>query len=219
MELMDKYPQVIDVGSRLRTLRQERGMSMRALARASGLSTNALSMIERARTSPSVSTLYKIADALEIPITAFFRLEPPKQEIVFCKANERSRVPFPRGIWEGLGGELFVGGVEPFMVTLEAGAGSGRYAMLHSGHEFVLCLDGALEYEVEGQRFVLEPGDSLIFAAHLQHRWRNHSRKTTQAAIILSGFEQGERPSEFHLTAGIETSGVEKPGDLAAKEV
>ncbi len=55
---------------------------MRALARDSGLSTNALSMIERGRTSPSVSTLHKIAEALEVPITAFFRLEPTRQDIV-----------------------------------------------------------------------------------------------------------------------------------------
>ena len=57
MNEIDKSPQAIDVGSRLRELRQERGFSLRNLARASGLSTNALSMIERSRTSPSVSTL------------------------------------------------------------------------------------------------------------------------------------------------------------------
>ena len=71
----------VDVGVRLRELRQERDMSMRALARESGLSANALSMIERGRTSPSVSTLYKLADAMRIPITAFFREEPPRQDL------------------------------------------------------------------------------------------------------------------------------------------
>src|SRR5512139_3780201 len=108
----NKDLQSIDVGSRLRELRQERGFSLRNLARISGLSTNALSMIERSRTSPSVSTLYKIADALGVPITAFFRLEPPRRNIVFRKASERMHVLVPRGVWEGLGGEEFTGGVE-----------------------------------------------------------------------------------------------------------
>ena len=189
----------IDVGGRLRELRTERGMSMRALGRASGLSTNALSMIERGRTSPSVSTLYKISEALNVPITAFFRLEPPKQKVVFRKADERRRVSFPRGLWEGLGGESFIGGVEPFLLTLEAGANSGRFHMLHSGHEFVLCLEGELEYEVEDERYVLEPGDSLLFAAQLRHRWRNSSKKTTRVIIALTGFERGESPTEFHF--------------------
>ncbi len=199
MDLFDKDPQAIDVGGRLRELRQERDMSMRALARQSGLSVNALSMIERSKTSPSVSTLYKIADALGVPITAFFRLEPPRQEIVFRKSDQRNRIPFTRGVWEGLGGEIFVGGVEPLMLTLESGANSGRFGMIHSGHEFVMCLAGRLEYEVEDQRFTLEPGDSLIFAAQLEHRWRNISKSTTKAVIVLSGFEQGERPSEYHI--------------------
>lgn len=199
MDMLESGVTSIDVGVRLRELRQERGMSMRALGRASGLSTNALSMIERGRTSPSVSTLYKISEALGVPITAFFRLEPPKQEVVFRKADERRRVPFPRGVWEGLGGESFVGGVEPFMLTLEVGADSGRFHMLHSGHEFVLCLEGKLEYEVEDERYLLEPGDSLLFAAQLRHRWRNISKTMTRVVIALTCFEHGESPTEFHL--------------------
>ena len=55
--------QTMDVGGRLRDLRQERDLSMRSLARLSRLSTNALSMIERGKTSPSVSTLYKLSEA------------------------------------------------------------------------------------------------------------------------------------------------------------
>ncbi len=202
MSVLDNDILTIDVGGRLRQLRTERGKSMRALARESGLSTNALSMIERGRTSPSVSTLYKISDALEIPITAFFRLEPPKQEIVFCKSSQRKRVNFPDGIWEGLGGESFVGRVEPFMLTLEAGGESGPYGMLHTGHEFVMCLSGQIEYDVEDESYILNAGDSLMFAAQLRHRWRNLAQSTSTAIIVLAGFEQGERPSEFHLSSG-----------------
>jgi transcriptional regulator with XRE-family HTH domain len=200
----------INVGERLRELRLERGMSMRALGRLSGLSTNALSMIERSRTSPSVSTLYKIAEALGVPITAFFRLEPPKLDIVFRKSNQRSRVAFTRGLWEGLGGESFVGGVEPLLLTLEVGANSGQFGMLHGGHEFVMCLDGLLEYEVEGNRYLLEPGDSLLFAAQLQHRWRNAHKGKTIVLIVLSGSVRGDRPSEYHLATEADAHGGEQ---------
>ena len=136
----------IDVGGRLRELRQERGMSIRGVAHASGLSTNAISMIERAKTSPSVSTLYKIAEALEVPITAFFRIEPERKPVVLCRASERSKVAFDLGLWEGLGGKFLTGLVEPFMLSSDPGASSGSYSMLHSGHEFVLCQAGQLEY-------------------------------------------------------------------------
>lgn len=191
----------IDLGARVRKLRQERHMSLRALARASGLSANALSMIERNKVSPSVSTLYKLADALEVPITAFFREEPQRKPIVFRKAADRTRIPFTRGCWEGLGGEFFIGRVEPFMLTLEPGGNSGRHAMVHSGHEFVICLEGLLEYTVEDQKYLLQPGDSLLFAAHLKHTWRNVSNEVTRAMFVLSGFQAYERPGEFHLHA------------------
>jgi transcriptional regulator with XRE-family HTH domain len=174
---------------------------MRALARRSGLSANALSMIERGLTSPSVSTLYKLAGALEVPITAFFREEPPRNKIVFCKASERVRVPLVRGVWEGLGGESFTGRMEPSMITLESGGSSGPYGMLHTGHEFVFCLRGNLEYEVDDERYMLTAGDSLIFAANLNHRWRNPGKTVASAIIVLAGFEESERPSEFHFVA------------------
>ncbi|HLE15695.1 MAG TPA: helix-turn-helix domain-containing protein [Anaerolineales bacterium] len=192
----------IDVGQRLRELRQERGKSMRSLARTSGLSTNALSMIERGRTSPSVSTLYKLADALEVPITAFFRAEPPRQQVVYCQASGRTRVDFQRGQWQGLGGEAFIGRVEPFLLSLEAGASSGPFGMIHSGSEFVLLLEGHLEYEIEADRYTLNEGDSLIFAARLRHRWRNPGKTRASFLVVLSCFEENERPSEFHLTSG-----------------
>ncbi len=197
--MFDKDAISVDVGGRLRALRQERNLSMRTLATMSGISANALSMIERGRTSPSVSTLYKLANALGVSITAFFEATLEKQDVVFRKAMERVRVPFLRGLWEGLGGELFTGRVEPFMLTLESGASSGPFSMSHSVHEFVLCLRGQLEYLVENQHFLLEAGDSLIFAAQLQHRWRNPGTTVTNAVFVLSDFQENEDPAAMHM--------------------
>src|SRR5574339_988358 len=98
----------INIGERLRELREARNISMRTLATKSGLSANALSMIERGRASPSVSTLYKLADALGVSITSFFGSETQRQQVVFLKSDGRVRVPFTRGVFEGLGGERFV---------------------------------------------------------------------------------------------------------------
>lgn len=199
MEIFDKQARSVDVGERIRELREERGLSMRALARNSGISANALSMIERGRTSPSVSTLYKLTAALEVPITTLFQDEPEGVEVVYRKGTERTRVPFPRGLWEGLGGEEFSGRVEPFMLTLETGANSGPYSMAHPGHEFVLCLRGQLEYQVENKIYRLESGDSLLFAADLRHRWRNPGKTVTSAVFVLSGNELGEHSDEAHF--------------------
>lgn len=191
----------VDVGSRLKELREDRHISMRELARRSELSANALSMIERNLTSPSVSTLNKLATAMEIPITAFFRKNHEKRDIVFCKSSQRNQVSFIKGLWEGLGGDSFIGRLEAFVLTLETGGTSGPHGMLHSGHEFVFCLSGNLEYEVSGEKFELESGDSLIFASQLMHRWRNIGKEPCSAVIVISGHEDNENPSEFHLAS------------------
>jgi transcriptional regulator with XRE-family HTH domain len=192
----------INIGVRLRELREARKISMRGLAAKSGLSANALSMIERGRTSPSVSTLYKIAGALDVPITEFFGPQAVKKDIILIKADERTRIPLTRGVWEGLGGEKFSGRVEPFILTLESGATSGQHMMIHNGYEFVFCLRGQLEYLVEKQLFQLAAGDSLLFAAELNHRWRNPGNTVTNVLIVLSGFLEGELPHSLHWKKG-----------------
>jgi len=60
---------------------------------------------------------------------------------------------FTRGVFEALGGEQFSGYVEPFMLTLESGSSSGPHNIVHTGHEFVFCLRGQLEYYVESKFF------------------------------------------------------------------
>jgi transcriptional regulator with XRE-family HTH domain len=192
----------VNVATSLRELREARGISMRTLATKSGLSANALSMIERGKTSPSVSTLYKLADALGVSITAFFGTETEKKQIVFLKSDERMRMAFTRGVFEGLGGAQFSGRVEPFMLTLESGAASGPHGIVHTGHEFVFCLRGKLEYQVDKQIFQLEAGDSLLFASKLQHKWKNPSGNVTTALIIISGFEEGDEPHAMHWKKG-----------------
>jgi len=192
----------VNIGERLRELREARNISMRALASRSGLSANALSMIERGKASPSVSTLYKLSEALGISITSFFASAGDRKQIVFLKSDERTRMSFTRGVFEGLGGEQFVGRVEPFMLTLENNANSGPRTMSHTGHEFVFCLRGELEYQVERQLFHLQAGNSLLFAAHLKHKWKNPGRNVATALIIISGFEEGEELHAMHWKKG-----------------
>ena len=196
--VFEKEALSVDVGQRLKQLREEQNISMRGLAVKSGLSANALSMIERGKTSPSVSTLYKLSDALGVPITEFFSLQREKQDVVYLKSNERTHIAFNRGNMEGLGGEQFVGKVSPFLVNLENGASSGLVPMSHTGHEFVFCLRGKLEYRIEKQNYILESGDSLLFAALLRHSWRSSGGNVATALIIISDHAESSKTLGKH---------------------
>ena len=199
-EEMDDFGGV-DVGQRLRDLREQRNVSMRSLAKMSGLSANGLSMIERNLTSPSVSTLTKLAKALEVPVAAFFREQNEKSRVVYCPITDRNEIHFLHGKWEGLGGDQFEGQLEAYILIVEPDGSSGNHDLVHSGNEMVYCLEGQLEYEIENQHYELNPGDTLFFLSKMEHRWHNSGTGAARAIIIISGYDPHDSPGEYHLTS------------------
>jgi transcriptional regulator with XRE-family HTH domain len=189
----------INVGHCLRGLRGRRGLSLRALAEQSGLNVNTLSLIENSKTSPSVSTLQQLADALEVPITAFFEADFPKSKISYQKAGKRPRAAFAHGTLEDLGAGLTLRGGQPFLVTLEPRAYSGLAPIVHTGHELVYCLEGHLVYTIDGQLYRLDPGDSLLFEAHLPHCWKNAGDTASRSLLVLCPADESDRPTEQHF--------------------
>jgi len=189
----------VNVGYGLRKLRSERSLSIRALAEKSGLAVNTLSLIENGKTSPSCSTLQQIATALGVPITAFFETELPQNTVVYVRACQRSHAAFTHGTLEDLGAGLRNRVVEPFIVTLEPNAGSGATSIVHTGHEFVYCLQGRIIYTVEEHPYLLEPGDSLLFESHLPHRWQNIDSGSSQALLVLCPSDMRDHPTERHF--------------------
>jgi len=198
--LLNQAPSDVNVGRRMRELRASSGLSIRALAEQSGLNVNTLSMIENGKTSPSVSTLQQVAAALKTPITAFFETQISPRSIVYQSAKERQPVAFSHGSLADLALGFNRAGLEPFMVTLEPLSDSGETPIVHTGLEFVYCLDGCIVYEVEGEIFTLLTGDSLLFEAHLPHRWHNPGNTASRSLLLLCPTDERDRPDERHFT-------------------
>lgn len=187
------------VGKRLRELRALRGFSLRRLAERSSLNVNTLSLVENSKSSPSVSTLQQLALALEVPISAFFESEPVKKKVVFTPADQRPQAVLGSAQLQNLGKDLAGNALQPFIVILEPGMGSGDQVIVHTGHEFVYCLSGSIHYRIEEEDFYLKPGDSLAFEAHLPHRWENDGENPAQILLILFPADGREEPVERHL--------------------
>lgn len=190
----------VDVGRRLRELRNEHGLSIRALAIASGLNANTLTLIETGKTSPSVSTLQQLATALNTPIAAFFETDIQKNKVSYLKAGRRPHAAFAHGTFEDLGAGLTFRGGIPLLVTLEPKANSGPTPIVHTGHEFVFCLEGCLSYTVEEESYQLEPGDSLLFEAYLPHYWFNAGETPSRSLLVLCPADESDHPTERHFT-------------------
>jgi transcriptional regulator with XRE-family HTH domain len=190
----------IDVGLRLRELRATRGLSLRSLAEKSSLNVNTLSLIENRRTSPSVSTLQQLAQTLQVPISAFFETDHGNKQVVHQKAGNRPRAAFTHGSIEDLGAGMPRFGAEPFIVTLSPNADSGRNPIVHTGREFIYCLEGQIAYTVDSETYVLTPGDSLLFDAYLPHHWKNMDATPSRNLLLLCPLDERDQPKERHFS-------------------
>jgi transcriptional regulator with XRE-family HTH domain/predicted Fe-Mo cluster-binding NifX family protein len=193
-------PAELLVGRKLRELRLRRGLSLRALAERSSLNVNTLSLVENGKSSPSVSTLQQLALALEVPIAAFFESEPLKKRVVFTPANQRPQAAFGPTHLQNLGKDLAGSTVQPFIVTLQPGAGSGDHTIVHTGHEFIYCLGGSVCCRVQEKDYLLQPGDSLVFEAHLPHCWKNNADQAAQILLVLHPADDREEPGGRHFS-------------------
>ncbi len=190
----------VSVGQRLREIRLEKGLSIKALAEASGLAVNTLSLIENQKSSPSVNTLEQLAQALGISLASLFEPVSPSHPVVHTLAGQRRKMMVDQIRIEDLGLNLKEQPFQPFIVTLPPGKGSGSHPIVHTGHEFVYCLSGEVEYDIDDRYYHLSDGDSLLFEAHIPHRWKNGSKKPVTYILLMMPGDDREVPGEVHFS-------------------
>jgi transcriptional regulator with XRE-family HTH domain len=195
----DVIDMAINVGKRLREIRTLRGLSMRSLAEMSGLNINTLSLIENERTSPSVSTLQQLAQSLHVNITEFFEVDLQSKKVVYQKQGKRPCISFAHNTIEDLAAGMPRFGAEPLIVTLHPNAGSGKKPIVHAGREFVYCLEGCIAYTIDDEKYLLEPGDSLLFEAYLPHCWKNADVTPSRILLVLCPMDKRDQPKHRHF--------------------
>lgn len=189
----------MDVGRRLREVRLARGFSIRSLAEQSKLNVNTLSLIENGHTSPSVSTLQVVAQTLQVPITTFFETNEENEQVVHQRTGQRAQASFSHGKVENLGPGTTHFSAEPIIVTLDPKADSGKTPIVHTGSEIVYCLEGNITYQVNNQLYSIQEGDSLMFEAHLPHRWQNEDATPSRMLLVLCPLDARDQPAERHF--------------------
>jgi transcriptional regulator with XRE-family HTH domain len=187
---MSEKDTVPNVGSRIRKIRQEQKLSLRALSGLCGLSANAISLIERGQNSPTVSSLHQLATAMGVPITDFFQ-DVSGVNAIHVKRAQGLRFQNNTAIIESLGIGLPNQQLEPFRMTLAPGVDNLKDPIIHPGEEFVHCLEGKIEYHVGDQQFNLSTGDSLLFDAMQPHCWKNLNQ-TPSDLILIFQTSQGD---------------------------
>jgi transcriptional regulator with XRE-family HTH domain len=168
-------PEIRRMAQRIRTAREEAGLTIGELARRADLAASTIQKVETLQMVPSVAVLVKIARGLERSPGDFIRDEGAAPEVLHLREKDRHKVGVrERMLVERLSGDLVDSALEVWRVTHQPGSGSGEDELRFDGEVVVVCEEGALSFQVGDDVFLLEEGDSLHFRANRPHRWRNH---------------------------------------------
>lgn len=165
----------VAIGREVRAFRKAQGTTVAELSEQTGLSIGMLSKIENGLTSPSLSTLTTLANALSVPLTSFFRQYEEHREAVHTKAGagvETERDGTRAGHQYNLLGHIGSNSsgviVEPYLIELTTQSDTFE-TFQHGGIETIYMLEGAVDYRHGNQIYSLRPGDTLFFDADAPH--------------------------------------------------
>jgi len=182
----------IDVGARLRSIREAHGLSQRQLAQRAGVTNGTISLIEQNRTSPSVASLRKVLGGIPITLAEFFSEEDlPPAEQIFFRAGELVELAFdiPAAHKGAISfrqvGDLRGRNLQILHERYQPGAdtGAGKTMLQHESEEGGLVIEGQIELTVGDQTRILKPGDAYLFDSRIPHRFHNVG---DQDCVIIS---------------------------------
>jgi transcriptional regulator with XRE-family HTH domain len=162
----------IDLGERLRFVREHRKLSQRELAKRSGVTNSTISLIESGQMNPSVGALKRILDGIPMGLAEFFALEPERQLKVFYRADELTEIGKAPISYRQVGDNLFGRSLQILKERYEPGGDTGRVPLVHDGEEGGIVISGRLEVIIGEERHILDPGDAYYFESRRPHRFR-----------------------------------------------
>lgn len=157
------------IGEKIREKRLQVGMSLKELSEKTDLTPGFLSQIERDLSEPSITSLRKIADALDVAVFYFLLDEAEKSPVV--KKAERQQLKFRDShvTYELLSPDLNRQ-MEMFMGRLEPGAVTCEEPLTHPGEEVNHVVQGKMWITIGKEEYVLDPGDTIYYYSSIPHK-------------------------------------------------
>ena len=163
------------IGREVRAHRRQQNITVAELAQLTGISIGMVSKIENGNTSPSLSTLQTLSNALGVTLTSFFRRFEESRSAIHTKAGEGvameragTRAGHQYNLLGHLGSNASGVMVEPYLITLNEESDIFP-TFQHDGIEMLYMLEGEVSYRHGDHLYVLKSGDTLFFDADAPH--------------------------------------------------
>jgi transcriptional regulator with XRE-family HTH domain len=176
------------VGKRIRERRMAAGLVLEQLADRSGVSTGALSQLERGVGNPSLGTLTQVAHALGTTLPMLLDIAPATSPLV--RREERRRITLHDGDREGATYELLTPDLgrllEVIWVETEPGNTTEGTPYAHAGEEVGVVIEGVSEVHVGDESYLLRAGDAISYPSTTPHWFRNPSSRRNKIIQVIT---------------------------------
>ena len=183
------------INDRIKRLRLSKKITLESLAKMTGFTTGYISRIENSDTAPPISTLSKIAQALEVDISFFLsesRADSLKNMVIVKKDDPKEltdRASYGYQ-FEALAGKKIGKNMEPYILYPDF---EYNTIFQHEGEEFLYVLEGRIEFVYGDERYALESGESMYFDAHIPHSGVSMGDKKAKVLIIIYSYKRSWR--------------------------
>lgn len=173
----DPDQETLRLGQRIRDLRSKAGMTLTTLSKATGVSIGTLSQLERGLVSPTVRTVYTVANALGV--MPAWLIDPSQtmprdvESRYIVRAGQRSRLLNIDGIRKDIASPAASERLRGFFMVIQPGCNSGAQPYTHKGEEIGFLLSGQLQLQIDGETFGLHEGDCFAFSSSKPHQFAN----------------------------------------------
>ncbi len=178
-----------EVGTRIKTLREQKGISIEDLASLTGFDKERLENIEKGIVKPQLGTVMKLSRALDSALGRLVSGVGDKLYSITRKEDRKrvSRSTSPKGetnlySYMSLAPEVKGRHMEALIVQLEENP--AKEVSVHNGEEFIFVLEGSVELQIGKETFELNPGDSVYYLSTTPHLIMAKQGKATILAVL-----------------------------------
>ncbi|MBI9051265.1 MAG: helix-turn-helix domain-containing protein [Anaerolineaceae bacterium] len=172
------------VGQRIRSLRKKRKLSVRELAEISGLSAIAISKIERDQVSPTLSSLERLARAMELKLIDFF-MEELEDDVIINQHSDMDEEEVEHVSIASLATGLRDQSLEPYILKMDPGQAINFEAIPNKSEVFVWCLKGSSAFTINQKLYEINPSDNLLFRSYASFSIHNPGEDDNEMLFVF----------------------------------